>query len=57
MKQLAAQEQTANKTNSMYLSPQENYKGQTTAAGRRLQYQILRIEGCPVVSATDPHSR
>ena len=39
------------------LSPQANYTDRAAAAGRRSKCQLLRIEGCHVVSATGPHSR
>ena len=39
------------------LSPRANYTDRAAAAGRRSQCQLLRIEGCHVVSATDPHGR
>ena len=39
------------------LSPRTNYTDRAAAAGRRSQCQRLRIEGCHVVSATDPHGR
>ena len=39
------------------LSPQANYTDRAAAAGRRSYCQLLRIEGCHVVSATDPHGR
>jgi hypothetical protein len=34
-----------------------NYTDRAAAACRRSQCQVLRIEVCSVVSATDPHSR
>jgi hypothetical protein len=34
-----------------------NYTDRAAAAGRRSKCQPLRIEGCHVVSATDPHGR
>jgi len=37
------------------LSPHANYTDRAAAAGRRSQCQLLRIEGCHVVSATGPH--
>ena len=39
------------------LSPRANYTDRAAAAGRRSLCQLLRIEGCQVVSATDPHGR
>ena len=39
------------------LSPRANYTVRAAAAGRRSWCQLLRIEGCHVVSATDPHGR
>ena len=39
------------------LSPHANYTDRAAAAGRRSWCQLLRIEGCHVVSATGPHSR
>ena len=39
------------------LSPRANYTDRAAAAGQRSQCQLLRIEGCHVVSATDPHDR
>ena len=39
------------------LSPQANYTDRAAAAGRRSQCQLLWIEGCHVVSTTDPHGR
>ena len=38
------------------LSPRANYTDRAAAAGRRSQCQLLRIEGCHVVSATDPQA-
>ena len=37
------------------LSPRANYTDRAAAAGQRSWCQLLRIEGCHVVSATDPH--
>jgi hypothetical protein len=39
------------------LSPQANYTDRATAACRRSDCQLLRIEGCHVVSVTDPYVR
>jgi len=39
------------------LSPRANYTDRAAAAGRRSWCKLLRIEGCHVVSATDPHGR
>ena len=39
------------------LSPHANYTDRAAAAGRRSKCQLLRLEGCHVVSATGPHSR
>jgi hypothetical protein len=39
------------------LSPQANYTDRAAAAGRRRKCQLLRVEGCHVVSATGPHGR
>jgi hypothetical protein len=39
------------------LSPRANYTYRATAACRRSDYQLLRIEGCHVVSVTDPYGR
>ena len=39
------------------LSPRANYTDRTAAAGRRSKCQLLRVEGCHVVSATIPHGR
>jgi hypothetical protein len=39
------------------LSPRANYTDRATAACRRSDCQLLRIEGCNVVSVTDPYSR
>ena len=36
------------------LSPRANYTERAAAAGRRSECQLLWIEGCLVVSATDP---
>ena len=38
-------------------SPRANYTDRAAAAGRRSYCQLLRIEGCHVVSVTVPHSR
>ena len=45
------------KTKLRGLSPHANYTDRAAAAGRRNECQLLRIEGCHVVSATGPHSR
>ena len=39
------------------LSPRANYTDRAAAAGRRSWCQLLRVEGCHVVSATGPHGR
>jgi hypothetical protein len=39
------------------LSPRANYTDRATAACRRSDCQLLRIEGCHVVSVTDPYDR
>jgi hypothetical protein len=39
------------------LSPRANYTDRATAACRQSQCQLLRIEGCHVVSAADPYGR
>ena len=39
------------------LSPRANYTDRAAAAGRLSYCQLLPIEGCHVVSATDPHGR
>jgi hypothetical protein len=39
------------------LSPRANYTDRATAACRRSDCQLLRIEGCHVVSVTDPYGR
>ena len=39
------------------LSPRANYTDRAAAAGRRSYCQLLRVEGCHVVSATGPHGR
>ena len=39
------------------LSPQANYTDRAAAAVRRSKCQLLRIEGCHVVNATDPRGR
>ena len=39
------------------LSPRANYTDRAAAAGRRSKCQLLRVEGCHVVSATGPHGR
>ena len=39
------------------LSPRANYTDRAAATGRRSWCQLLRIEGCHVVSATGPHGR
>jgi hypothetical protein len=45
-----------NKTNKLHgLSPQANYTDQATAACRRSDCQLLRIEGATCV--TDPYGR
>ena len=45
------------KTKLRGLSPRANYSDRAAAAGRRSQCQLLKLEGCHVVSATDPHGR
>jgi hypothetical protein len=44
-------------TKLLGLSPRANYTDRATAAYRRSNCQILRIEGCHVVSVTDPYGR
>jgi hypothetical protein len=39
------------------LGPQANYTDRANAACRRSDCQLLRIEGCHVVSVTDPYCR
>jgi hypothetical protein len=39
------------------LSPRANYTDRATAACWRSDCQLLRIEGCHVVSVTDPYDR
>jgi hypothetical protein len=39
------------------LSPRANYTDRATAACRRSDCQLLRIEGCHAVSVTDPYGR
>jgi hypothetical protein len=39
------------------LSPRANYTNRATAAYQRSDCQLLRIEGCYVVSVTDPYCR
>jgi hypothetical protein len=39
------------------LSPPANYTDRATASCRRSDCQFLRIEGCHVVSVTDPYGR
>ena len=39
------------------LSPRANYTDRAAAAGRRSYYQLLRIEGCHVVRATNSLGR
>ena len=46
-----------NKKKLRGLSPRANYTDRAAAAGRRSLCQLLRVEGCHVVSATDPHGR
>ena len=45
------------KTKLRGLSPRANYTDRAAAAGRRSWCQLLRVEGCHVVSATGPHGR
>jgi hypothetical protein len=45
------------KTKLHGLSPRANYTDRVTAACRRSDCQLLRIEGCHVVSVTDPYGR
>jgi hypothetical protein len=45
------------KTNFVAFSPRANYTDRSTAACRRSECQLLRIEGCRVVSAEDPYCR
>jgi hypothetical protein len=45
------------KTKLRGLSPRANYTDRAAAAGRRSYCQLLRVEGCHVVSATGPHGR
>jgi hypothetical protein len=40
---------------SVAFSPRSNYADRATAACRRSRCQLLRIEGCRVVSTTNPH--
>jgi hypothetical protein len=46
-----------NKKKLQCLSPRANCPDRTTAACRRSDCQLLRIEGCHVVSVTDPNGR
>jgi hypothetical protein len=39
------------------LSPRANYTDRANALCRRSDCQLLRIEGCHVVSVTDPYGR
>ena len=48
---------TSLKTKLRGLSPRANYTDRAAAAGRRSKCQLLRVEGCHVVSATIPHGR
>jgi hypothetical protein len=50
-------EKNKNKTKLHGLSPLANYTDRETAACRRSDCQLLRIEGCHVVSVTDPYGR
>jgi hypothetical protein len=45
------------KTKLHGLSPRTNYTDRATAACRRSDCQLVRIEGCHVVSVTDPYGR
>ena len=45
------------KTELRGLSSRANYTDRAAAAGRRSYCQLLRVEGCHVVSATGPHGR
>jgi hypothetical protein len=50
-------EATLKKTNLHGLSPRANYTDRATADCQRSDRQLLRIEGCYVVSVTDPYGR
>jgi len=43
--------------NPVALQPYRALAYRAAAAGQRSWCQLLRIEGCHVVSATDPHGR
>jgi hypothetical protein len=45
------------KTKLHGLSPRANYTDRATAACRQSDCQLLPIEGCHVVSVTDPYGR
>jgi hypothetical protein len=57
VKSMNKQLQLITKRNSVAFSLQANYMYRAAAACRRSYCQLPRVEGCPVVSTTDPHCR